>query len=205
MRIVSINKHLKLRIMPGRAVEGLTVRDSDTSPLNFLYKRPRIFSIESTQSCHAHPNLLTMLHIPALEAAPIGIDMPVSLHLEDMRFTRHKSSVLKSMRGFEHVNDKFFEAKYLRQLVKGEVDAEGTNISGFFVLSDGGAVLLFKHSATASQLANNLLRVNKQIAPSLTYIKSVQLSVSFLELSNFCTVIFSGTNFVPEVTLVKNI
>ena len=33
MRTVSINKHLKLRIMRGRAVEGLTVRDSDTSPL----------------------------------------------------------------------------------------------------------------------------------------------------------------------------
>ena len=28
-----MNKHLKLRIMRGRAVEGLTVRDSDTSPL----------------------------------------------------------------------------------------------------------------------------------------------------------------------------
>ena len=35
MRTVSINKHLKLRIMRGRAVEGLTVRDSDTSPLSF--------------------------------------------------------------------------------------------------------------------------------------------------------------------------
>jgi len=35
MRTVSINKHLKLRIMRRRAVEGLTVRDSDTSPLTF--------------------------------------------------------------------------------------------------------------------------------------------------------------------------
>ena len=34
MRTVSINKHLKLRIMRGRAVEGLAVRDSDTSPLS---------------------------------------------------------------------------------------------------------------------------------------------------------------------------
>jgi len=34
MRTVSINKHLKLRIMRGLAVEGLTVRDSDTSPLS---------------------------------------------------------------------------------------------------------------------------------------------------------------------------
>ena len=33
MKTVSINKHLKLRIMRGRAVEGLTVRDIDTSPL----------------------------------------------------------------------------------------------------------------------------------------------------------------------------
>jgi len=35
MTTVSINKHLKLRIMRGRAVEGLTVCDSDTSPLNY--------------------------------------------------------------------------------------------------------------------------------------------------------------------------
>ena len=33
MRTVSINKYLKLRIMRGRTVEGLTVRDSVTSPL----------------------------------------------------------------------------------------------------------------------------------------------------------------------------
>jgi len=132
-----------------------------------------------------------MIYLDALETAALA--MPISM-FEDMRFTKHKSSVLKSMPGFEHVNDKFFTGKHLRQVVKGEVDAEGTDISGFFVLSDGGVVLLYGHSSTACKWANNIHKVNKQIAPSLTYIQNAQISVSFLELSKFCTIIFSGTN-----------
>ena len=56
-----------------------------------------------------------------------------------MRFIKYKFSVLKLMNAFQHVNDRFVEGKYLRQLVKGEVDPAGTDISGFFVFADGGA------------------------------------------------------------------
>ena len=141
--------------------------------------------IEYTQSWHAHPNLLTMLHIPAPEAAPIDIAMPSPVYFDDLRFERHESSVLKLMSLFKDINDKFFEGKKLRQLVKGEVDLEGNDISGFFVLSDGGAVLLYKNYATASIWANDLQRVNKEIAPSLTYIQNSQISVSFFGVDKF--------------------
>jgi len=40
MRTVSINKHLKLRIMRRCAVEGLPVSDSDTSPLSLGLRLP---------------------------------------------------------------------------------------------------------------------------------------------------------------------
>jgi len=146
---------------------------------------PGTFLIEYTQSWQAHPNLLPMLDIPAPEAAPVEILMPSPVYFKDLRFQIHESSMFKSMPLFEDVNEKYFEGKKVRQLMEGEVDIEGNNISGFFVLSDGAAVLLYKHSSTASQWANDLEKVNKEIAPSLTYIQSSQISVSFLELSNF--------------------
>jgi len=52
MRTVPINKHLKLRIMRGRAVEGLTVRDSDTSP--FTFKGMYVLGVNSTLTKHSH-------------------------------------------------------------------------------------------------------------------------------------------------------
>ena len=90
----------------------------------------------------------------SLEAASLGFDMPISTQpypFEDMRFIKNKSSVLKLMNDFQHVNDRFVEGKYLRQLVKGEVDPAGTDFSNFFVLSDGGAALLFKDASSARQ------------------------------------------------------
>ena len=153
-----------------------------TPPHIFSIKGHILFPLNFRHNCHARPNLLTMIYLDALETA--ALVMPISM-FEDMRFTKHKSSVLMSMPGFEHVNSKFFKGKHLRQVVKGEVDAEGTDISGFFVLCDGGVVLLYGHSSNASKWSNNIEKVNKKIAPSLTYIPNSQNSVSFMELSNF--------------------
>jgi hypothetical protein len=145
----------------------------------FLYKRPGTFLIEYTQSWHAHPNLMPMLDIPAPEAAPVEIELPSPFYFKDLRFKMFESSMFKSISIFKGVDDKYFEGKKIRQLVKGEVDLEGNDISGFFVLSDGGAVLLYKNYTTANIWANDLERVNKEIAPSLTYIQNTQISVSF--------------------------
>ena len=123
---------------------------TDYACSNFLYKRQLNLSIEFSQRCHAHAKLLTMPNQGSLEAADLGLDMPIST-LEDMRFIKHKSSVLKLMNDFQHVNDSFVEGKYLRQFVKGEVDPAGTDFSDFFVLSDGGAALLFKDASSARQ------------------------------------------------------
>jgi len=51
MRTVSINKHLKLRIMRRRAVEGLTVRDSDTSPLMCVYAHTHTHCTDGVLAC----------------------------------------------------------------------------------------------------------------------------------------------------------
>jgi len=125
----------------------------------------------------------------SLEAAGLGFDMPIST-LEEMRFIKHKSSVLKSMNGFQHINDGFVEGKYLRQLVKGEVDPAGTDISGFFVLADGGAAFLYKDVCGAQHWANNPKYVNKESAPNLTYIESGNPNMSLVELSKIFTLIF---------------
>jgi len=127
---------------------------------NFLYKRQLSLSIEFSQICHAHANLLTMPNQGSLEAASLGFDVPISTQpypFEDMRFIKNKSSVLKLMNDFQHVNDRFVEGKYLRQLVKGEVDPAGTDISGIFVFADGGrgAALVYKNACGAQHWPNN--------------------------------------------------
>jgi len=127
---------------------------TDYACSNFLYKRQLNLSIEFSQRCHAHAKLLTMPNQGSLEAADLYLDMTIST-LEDMRFIKHKSSVLKLMNDFQHVNDILVEGKYLRQLVKGEVDPADTDISDFFVFADGGATLLYKDACGAQYWANN--------------------------------------------------
>ena len=56
----------------------------------------------------------------------------------------------------------------MRQLGRGQVDDEGNDISGFFVVADGGAAVIFHDPNVASRWANNKNQVNIEIAPSLT-------------------------------------
>ena len=70
------------------------------------------------------------------------------------------------------------EGKNFRQLGRCKQDPDGNDVSGYIVVSDVAAILLFSDSANASRWANNPTQVNIEIAPSLKYITSGHSHVS---------------------------
>ena len=92
--------------------------------------------------------------------------------------------MLQTLPGLEGLDDCLFEVKILRQLGRGQMGDGGNDISGFFVLADGGAAVIFPDPKVASRWANNKNQVNIQIAPSLTYVDSGNTQVTLLKLPN---------------------
>ena len=105
--------------------------------------------------------------------------------IDSQRFVKIPASVLKTLPGLDRLDMQLFKDKTIRQIGCGHFDDKGTDISGFFVVADGGAALLFKDVANARRWANDKNKVNIEIAPSLTYIHSGNSHVSLLELTNF--------------------
>jgi len=95
----------------------------------------------------------------------------------NQRMVKVKASVLLTLPGLESLGHTLFDGKTLRQLGRGQEDDEGNDVSGYFVLADGGAAVIFKSAKDARQWANNKNQVNIEIAPSLTYIDSDNVSL----------------------------
>ena len=123
--------------------------------------------------------------------------MGPSVPTDSQRMVKISACVIQTLPGLEKLGDTLFDGKTLRQLGRGQVDDKGKDISGYFVVADGGAALLFKDVCNARTWANNNKQVNIEIAPSLTYVDSGHSNVSLFEMSKICTDIFYHTNFVP--------
>jgi len=103
---------------------------------------------------------------------------------------RIPASTLQTLPGFGDLDAKLFEGKTMRQMGRGQVDDEGNDISGYFVVADGGAAVLFHDPNAASRWANNKNQVNVEIAPSLTYVASDNVSFRIFILNLICTRVF---------------
>jgi len=64
------------------------------------------------------------------------------------------------------------EGRTIRRLGQGQIDEKGKDVSGYLVISDAGAALLFSDDASSRKWANKHTKVNTSRAPSLTYIDS---------------------------------
>jgi len=64
------------------------------------------------------------------------------------------------------------EGKTIREMGRGRTDRMGKDVSGYVVLSDAGAAVLFRSNNNGRKWANNHNMVNVSLAPSLTYIDS---------------------------------
>ena len=90
---------------------------------------------------------------------------------------------VKTMSGFNTFDYKLFEGKTMRQLGLGQMDDEGHDISGHRVAADAVAAVLIDDIANACRWANDKMKLNIEIAPSLTCVDSGNVYVSFLELT----------------------
>ena len=97
--------------------------------------------------------------------------------------TFEPGSILASLPGLGSIDCAQLTGRTIRQLGPDQKDVNGTDVSGFFVVPDAGAVL-FDDPNHARRWANNTNQVNPEIAPSLTYIPSGNNQVTFLELTS---------------------
>ena len=117
------------------------------------------------------------------------------------------ASVLKNLPGLDKLDDAIFKGKCVRQLGLGQMerqlslvqaDHEDKDLSGFFVVSDAGAAVLFNTAKEGRNWSANKKLLNVQNAPSLTYIDSGNEQVFFTwKFSNmyfFLYLKFNNTN-----------
>ena len=71
-----------------------------------------------------------------------------------------------------------------RDLSLVQTDRVDRDLSGFFVVSDAGAAVLFDDTCMARRWADNKNQVNIENTPSLAYIDSENANVSLPELTN---------------------
>ena len=88
------------------------------------------------------------------------------------------ASILKELPGLDELDSALFAGKTIRQLDTARTDHKGKDISGFFVVSDAGAAVLFNTAKDGRQWAGNARQVNVEICPSLTFIDSGNSNVS---------------------------
>ena len=132
------------------------------------------------------PLAVTAGALPLAVAAPLKAPLGGVSHsaLEDgQRFVKVPASVLKTILGLEGLDDYVLAGKTLRQLAQGQLDRDGKDISGYFIVSDVAAVLIFHDQAAACRWANNENQVNKKIVNSLTKLASGHVNVSFVHAS----------------------
>jgi len=75
------------------------------------------------------------------------------------------SAAVKTLPGLKGMDNSFIEGKHLHQLASGQIDAQGTDVSGYFVLSDVGAAVLFDDKTTVTKWAINGRQCKRGIAP----------------------------------------
>jgi len=85
------------------------------------------------------------------------------------------ASVLKSIHGFGDMDDMLFKDKVLRKMAPGQLDIYEDDASDKIAVADVVAALLGVSMCSARQWLCNSKNMNKDIAPSLTYVKSTHV------------------------------
>ena len=128
---------------------------------------------------------------PAGTAAPTGAAAPVARDKEwkikKIVVGVHVNAVvlILALLGIDNIDPEQLarlEGKTIRRLGRGQIDEKGKDVSGYLVISDAGAALLFSCIKTARKWANNRNKVNTSRAPSLTYVASGNSMVTLFQI-----------------------
>jgi len=112
---------------------------------------------------------------PIALAVASGAARPVAVKI---RMRKVQASVLKTISGFENLDDSCLEGKEVRQVEPGQVDEKGEDIGGKWVIPDGVSACTGDAAKSCLRWVKNPKNVNKDIAKSLTYIDSGHSFVS---------------------------
>ena len=142
-------------------IEGVSPSDAIQDPV--------MSPIEVVAASHAIKNDFVP---PIALAVASGAARPVAVKI---RMRKVQASVLKTISGFQDLDDSRLNGKEVRQVESGQVDAKGTDISGIWNLQDVGAAYLYDDSKNANRWAKGITTAD---ASSLIKIPSGNPSVS---------------------------
>jgi len=110
-----------------------------------------------------------------------------------IRMRTVSASVLKTIPALQNLPDSCLDGLELRQIEEGEVDENGQDIGGWFVMVDVAAVLLYKDAGNARKFARNPKFMNKEILTSLAWVDSGNPNVSNILFQYYFLDNFLGT------------
>ena len=108
--------------------------------------------------------------VPAASSSARTTTLSVSLPM-----IRVNASVLKSIHGFGDMDDMLFKDKVLRRMAPGQLDMYEDDASDKIAVADVVAALLGMSADGARQWLSNKKNMNKDIAPSLAYVKGTKV------------------------------
>jgi hypothetical protein len=119
-----------------------------------------------TTRCSATPAHVVAAPSPSARNTTLSVSLPM---------IRVNASVLKSISGFGDMDDMLFQDKVLRKMAPGQLDIHEEDASDKIAVADVVAALLGMSADGARQWLNNNKHMNKEIAPSLSYVKGTNV------------------------------
>ena len=129
--------------------------------------------------------LVQMYNAQHVEKVSLEMQATEMMQIKDVPWYRNgkrigsylPTSILKQVPGLEKIQNTVLNQKQLRQLAAGHIDSQGRDIGGYYVVSDIGAVWLFRDPKAAIKWAK---QIDRSVAPSFTLIDSGQDNVGFV-------------------------
>ena len=146
-------------------IEGVSPSDAIQDPV--------MSPIEVVAASHAIKNDFVP---PIALAVASGAARPVAVKI---RMRKVQASVLKTISGFQDLDDSRLNGKEVRQVEPGQVDEKGQEIGGKWVVTDGVSACTGDKAVLANQWVKTHINDIKKLAKSLTYIDIGHSSVSF--------------------------
>jgi len=141
---------------------------------------------------------VAMCAVQNVNVPPIAVSVMSPSIAAKIRMHTVPASVLKTFPALQNLPDSCLDGFELRQIDEGEVDENGQDIGGWFVMVDVAAVLLYKDAANARKFARNPRIINKESLTSLTWVDSGNNNVSNILFKYYFLDNFLGTRGIEK-------
>ena len=126
---------------------------------------------------HGKYSLIEMYHKQNVLKLPLSVQNTQKTKISHVPWYRDgvkigsymPTSIAAQLPGLEMIENSIINHTKLRQRAPGQIDPDGRDISGFYVVSDVGGVWLFKDAKSSYKWARS---INRSVAPSIAWILS---------------------------------